>query len=147
MNNKLTSKQQAFIEFYADPQSKSFNNGVESARRANYKGNDRTLAAIASENLTKPNIISGIAVFIAGIKEKTVANRAQRQQFWTDVMQASPHMGDRLRASELLGKSEADFTENIINKSDQQPEPLTEQELRELKRMAILSTNTKKAVG
>lgn len=31
-------------------------NGTEAARRAGYNGNDATLRAVASENLTKPNI-------------------------------------------------------------------------------------------
>jgi len=45
--------------------------------------------------------------------DKNIANRAERQQFWTDVMKGEEdaNMSDRLRASELLGKSEADFVE------------------------------------
>lgn len=57
MPKELTNKQQAFCQAIEDSTNKTtFNNGVESARFAGYKGNDRTLAAIASENLTKPNI-------------------------------------------------------------------------------------------
>ncbi|MBN2312356.1 MAG: hypothetical protein JXM79_00410 [Sedimentisphaerales bacterium] len=50
-------------------------------------------------------------------RPKTIATRQQRQQFWTETMNNDDvEMRDRLKASELLGKSEADFTENINNK-------------------------------
>jgi hypothetical protein len=43
--------------------------------------------------------------------------RQQRQQFWSKVAgDESQEMKDRLRASELLGKSEADFTENLSHR-------------------------------
>lgn len=47
----LTAKQQSFVYHYIDVL-----NGTEAARRAKYKGNDVTLASIASENLRKPKI-------------------------------------------------------------------------------------------
>lgn len=63
---------------------------------------------------------------------KSVANRIERQEFWTKVLlgeetskvitidddgvetikEILPKMSDRLKASELLGRSEADFTDN-----------------------------------
>ena len=43
-----------------------------------------------------------------------IANRAQRQAFWTEVYQDEKvQWSDRLRASELLGKSEADFIDVV----------------------------------
>lgn len=48
----LTIKQQKFVDAYMATNG----NGVESARQAGYKGDDRTLRNVASENLTKPNI-------------------------------------------------------------------------------------------
>jgi len=43
-----------------------------------------------------------------------VANRQRRQRFWTESMDdGALSMADRLRASELLGKSEADFVDVI----------------------------------
>lgn len=65
----------------------------------------------------------------ADIKASSIATRADRQEFWTSVYlgtlkdaEGNPvamGMNDRLRASELLGKSEADFidvlkTENKV---------------------------------
>ncbi len=50
------------------------------------------------------------------IRPKDIADRQERQQFWTEVMQdKTVEMKDRLKASELLGKSEADFADNILH--------------------------------
>ncbi len=52
----LTGKQLAFIDYYFICDF----NGTEAARRAGYKGDDATLAAIAYENLRKPHIAAEI---------------------------------------------------------------------------------------
>jgi len=69
---------------------------------------------------------------------KIIASRKERQAFWTGVFTGEivstiktvqgdgikteriiqPKMSDRLKASELLGKSEADFTENVKHGGD-----------------------------
>ncbi len=69
-------------------------------------------------------------------KEESVASRQLRQEFWTDTMNNAKSMADRLRASELLGRSEADFTDNINNSDTQQAKPLTAEETAELKELA-----------
>lgn len=47
----MTDKQKVFCEYYIQSW-----NATQAARQAGYKGNDDTIRAIASENLTKPNI-------------------------------------------------------------------------------------------
>lgn len=48
------------------------------------------------------------------IKAPGIATREERQQFWTQVLNDSKiEMKDRLRASELLGKSNRDFVERV----------------------------------
>jgi hypothetical protein len=43
-----------------------------------------------------------------------IAGRKERQQFWTELMHnEQANMTDRIKASELLGKSEGDFLERI----------------------------------
>ena len=43
-----------------------------------------------------------------------IANREARQRFWTETMlDLEQETRDRLKASELLGKSEGDFLERI----------------------------------
>lgn len=44
----------------------------------------------------------------------TIATRLERQEFWTSVLRSEDEsMKDRLKAAELLGKSEGDFLERI----------------------------------
>lgn len=51
------------------------------------------------------------------IRPKEIANRQRRQEFWTNIMDdEDEETRDRLKASELLGRSEADFTENLSHK-------------------------------
>ncbi len=51
--------------------------------------------------------------------ELKILSRAERQAFWSEVA-ASPDvsMADKLRASELLGKSEADFIQVVRSEHD-----------------------------
>jgi phage terminase small subunit len=103
----LTSKQRKFIEVYAG-------NGTEAARLAGYSGNDNTLAQAARELLRNPHVAAAIREREAKEMRPHIATRLQRQAFWTQVMQDElADLMARLRASELLGKSEADFKERV----------------------------------
>lgn len=95
----LTIKQQRFIE--------AFNgNAAAAARAAGYRHPDR----IGSRLMTRPEIKSAILSREAAFCDETIATRAERQQFWSAVMRDdSVKLPDRLRASELLAKSEGDF--------------------------------------
>lgn len=138
--NKLTGKQKAFVEAYADPNSKTCNNAYQSALAANYSvATAKQACVIVVENCSvKP----AIEAYLVRMKAKTVATRQQRQQFWTDVYQVKTNnMADRLRASELLGRSEADFTDKIQDTTEQQRE-LTEAEQAEAKRIADIRLRT-----
>lgn len=102
---KLTSKQLKFIAAYDG-------NGTKAARLAGYKGNDKTLAEVAKENLRKPLIAAAIKKRQDKECAPLIASRQERQAFWTEVFKRrTVSMANRLRASELLGKSEADFTD------------------------------------
>jgi phage terminase small subunit len=104
---KLTEKQLKFIELYNG-------NGTDAARKAGYDGDEKTLAAIAYENLRKPHIVQAIRERRDHEIAPLIATRARRQQFWTEIMEAEEvDLAHRLRAAELLGKSEADFKEKI----------------------------------
>jgi len=102
---KLSPKQQAFVDAYAG-------NGTEAARIAGYKGNENTLCSMGKENLRKPHVWAAIQARNAGKKASTIATREERQQFWTSfVRDEELDPSARLRASELLGKSQCDFIE------------------------------------
>lgn len=104
---ELTPKQRKFVEIFDG-------NGTAAARGAGYKGSDDTLAQVAAENLRKPQIAAAIRARETSAIRPAVANREARQTFWTKVMHdTSEDTAVRLRASELLGKSEADFTDKL----------------------------------
>lgn len=103
---KLTYKQRKFVELYDG-------NATKAARLAGYK--DRpSIRVTACENLTKPSVKAALAEREAKMSEKRILSRTERQQFWTDlVINPEIDVSARIKASELLGKSEADFTENL----------------------------------
>ena len=110
--HKFTVKQQRFIDFYDG-------NATEAARKAGYKGNDNTLKQVGSENLAKPYISSAIKNREEKRSKSTIMSREERQEFWTKMaLNSKKKDSDRLKASELLGRSEADFTDikRIVDK-------------------------------
>ena len=107
MPRELTAKQRRFAEVYDG-------NGTKAARLAGYSGSDNTLAQAARELLRNPQIRAAIQAREKVDIGPAVATREQRQEFWTSVM-VNPEraMKDRLKASELLGRSQADFTDKL----------------------------------
>ena len=97
---EFTVKQQRFIDAYdGDIQKAAIKAGVSYiyARKLYTKGN--ILRSIQNRQNTE-------------VRPKAIMNRQQRQEFWTKVAKDEDEATrDRLRASELLGKSEADFVE------------------------------------
>lgn len=118
----LTTKQQRFVDFYDG-------NALDACRKAGYT-NPIEMSRKITQNST---IMSLIASREAKRKKSTIATREERQEFWTQVyrgeltqpvvvgmgekqqvVEIPPSMRDRLKAAELLGKSEADFTDKHI---------------------------------
>ena len=119
----LTVKQQRFIDFYDG-------NATKAAEKAGYK-NPRQMG---SENLSKPDIQHALKTRENRRRKGLIADREERQALWTKILRGDekqsvivgtdtegnaivqdipPKLSDRLRASELLGKSEADFTDKL----------------------------------
>jgi phage terminase small subunit len=120
-DRKLTNKQQRFVDTYAG-------NIKKTAKKAGLSyGYCRRL-------VTKSNIFEAIRHRQdIEIRPKTIANRQQRQEFWTKVMRdENEDIRDRLRASELLGKSETDFVEHLVLDSE---DALTDEECDEIREM------------
>lgn len=55
--------------------------------------------------------ILGVTVPATVFAEKGVKSRESRKEFWSRMMDTAERDGDRLKASELLGRSEADFVD------------------------------------
>jgi phage terminase small subunit len=119
MANGFTFKQKRFIELYDG-------NATKAAVEAGYS--PKTAYCIAHENLKKPEIIKAIQERGKEERMSKIANRQDRQAFWSEVMDNEElEMMVRLRASELLGKSEADFKEKLEIEGDIKHIPMVEQ--------------------
>jgi len=129
-----------FAEYYTDGDTKG--NATQSALKAGYtyKYADQACRWLLGNSRIKQVIEKKTAE----IRDESIATRKIRQEFWTREMNnPNNKLTDRLRASELLGKSEADFTENYTDKTADQPEEFSDEELAELKRLAGIATNIK----
>lgn len=125
----LNAKHRLFVEAYDG-------DALKACRIAGWQGGDAYLKAKGEELLTMPLIIEAIkdrSKYTAATKN-AIMSRQERQALWSDiarnndpfqkpvkdsngieieVLDPNIPLATRLRASELLGKSEADFTENV----------------------------------
>ena len=104
----MTDKQAQFCAEY----TKDFN-ATQAAIRAGYS--EKTAYSIGQRLLKNVEIQQAMNEH----RDRGIADRETRQKFWSDTMQDdNEDMKNRLRASELLGKSECDFIERAEVKSD-----------------------------
>lgn len=103
MAGQLNPRQRKFAELYDG-------NATEAAIKAGYS--PKTAAYQAARLLKNVNIQAIIQGREKNESKKRIATRQRRQEFWTETMEnGGAEMRDRLKASELLGKSEGDFLE------------------------------------
>jgi phage terminase small subunit len=101
----LTPKQKAFVSVYNG-------NATESAILAGYS--ERSAGSIAVGLMNNSLIVRMIRAREESEAKINILSRQERQAFWSAVANdPNQKMQDRLRASELLAKSECDFTEKI----------------------------------
>jgi len=100
---KLTTKQQRFVDFYDG-------NATEACRKAGYKGNENTLNQMANKLVRNGKIKTAIEKREKLSNKRIIMDRESRQELWTMIaLDIKERTDTRLRASELLGKSEGDF--------------------------------------
>ena len=98
----LTERQRKFCEAYAA----NGGNGTDAAIAAGYKRPD----VEASRTLRIVKVVEALEFLRQDTTSKAIATRSERQSFWSSVMRSNEQMmKDRLKASELLGKSQVDF--------------------------------------
>jgi phage terminase small subunit len=107
----LTERERRFVEAYM---GQAAGNGTEAAKLAGYKGTAKVLAVQGTRLLSKANVQAAIDERAAS--DPQIADRTARQRLWSDIaFGRGPYneaaLKDRLKASELLGKSQADFVE------------------------------------
>ena len=111
----LTAKQQRFVAAYDG-------NATAACRDAGYAGSDNALAVMGRKLLTNGKVAAAIAAREAKRTDARIATREERQAFWSAVLRGEyttvedgklcgADFGHRLKASELLGRSEADFVD------------------------------------
>jgi hypothetical protein len=124
---KVTKQQRLFVEAYCGDE-------VEAMEIAGYSGADTYLKSRALELLRQPHIMQAIkdrSKYLTNMGA-AIASKEERQMMWSSVMNNhDPHhrtekdangipipkgnlpMNMRLKAAEMLGKSEGDFVERI----------------------------------
>lgn len=109
---RLNTREQQFVHVYDG-------NGADSAEKAGYAGSRHVRAVQASRMLRKPEIRRAIALRTEADVERFILNREERQELWTRLaLDDTLDAADRLKALELLGKSQADFTEKLEVKGE-----------------------------
>lgn len=102
MANKTTGKQQSFVEHLCGD---CRFNATEAAIRAGYS--PRTATVIASQNLTKFNVIQAIAKEMDKRREKTDVDTTEIIRELRKLAFGEIQDKDKIRALELLGKYKA----------------------------------------
>ena len=98
----LSVKQRRFIEAYDG-------NATAAAIAAGYS--PKTARLQGHKNITKDNILEAIQSRENKRMESTILTREERQAFWSDIIRSEDEKNimAKLKASELLAKSEGDF--------------------------------------
>ena len=105
--DKLSEKQKRFVDLWTGEQG-------ETARLAGYS-DWRKAGNLCMKNA---NICQLIRAKRDAEIEPHIASRKERQKFWTETMlDQEVNIRDRLKSSELLGKSEGDFIDRIKDES------------------------------
>lgn len=101
----LNAMRQAFVEAFCG-------NATEAALKAGYS--PKTAYSQGQRLLKNVEVKAAIAARQAPASSARIATREERQAFWTSVMRdPAEKTQDRLRAAELLGRSECDFAERV----------------------------------
>jgi phage terminase small subunit len=105
----LTERQRRFVEVY----SSNGGNALDAARVAGY----RQPHPQGAENMQKPTVRAAIEALREETTTNSILTREARQKYWSRIIRGEeldsdgkpPAIRDRLRASELLAKSQGDF--------------------------------------
>ena len=103
----LPPKRQAFVLAYC---GESQGNATDAARRAGYAKPHPE----GSRLLRFATVAAAIDALRTPAEEASVWSVSRLREFWTEIAQAAEtNLRDRLRASELLGKSQGAFLERV----------------------------------
>ena len=101
----MTFKQKRFIELYNG-------NATEAAKQAGYS--DKTSFITGHKLLRHPKVAEAIKNRISALDKPKIATREEIQTWWTSMINdPDASKTDKLRASELLSKSNAWFIDKV----------------------------------
>lgn len=108
MADKLTAKQQAWIDYY-----KQGYTATDAARLAGYKAkDDNSYSSIGSENLRK--LADYIRDREAALEQPRIADMEEINRFWTSIVRdEGQSTKDRLKASELRARASGAFLDRV----------------------------------
>lgn len=102
--NKLTPKQQAFVDYYL-----TLGNAEEAAKKAGYNARGNTTKLLQNTTIQK-----AIKERNNQIQNERIANMEEVKEFWSQTMRDKRfELKDRLKASEYIAKTNAAFTEKV----------------------------------
>lgn len=124
---RITQQERLFIEAYEEDR------GVPALELAGYQGTEAQLNKTLAQLLSRAEILQAIKERDRFVKktQNIIADRHERQSFWSELMRnRDPHaieekdefgapkpanipLQHRLRASEMLAKSEGDFVDTV----------------------------------
>ena len=139
--NELTAKEEAFCVAYTTIGSETFSNGTKSAIEAGYA--EDSARTQAWRMLRKEHIKKRIReLYDKNMEENMVTTNSVLANLDHDRQMARKNRQYSVatRCTELQGKYLAMFTDNIADKTEEVPEPLTEEEqaiLREAARKMV----------
>ena len=116
---KLNAKRQAFVDAWEGNATAAALAAGYSPKTA-YSQGQRLLKIVEVQDAIKAREAQRLA--------PTIASRRERQEFWTSVLRNEGEaMKNRLKAAELLGKSEGDFLERVEMDMTLSPAAILEQ--------------------
>ena len=107
---KLTAKQQKFCDYYIETA-----NATESYKRAGYSWSNDNIASVEGHKLLrKPKIQGYIQDKNKLLESDRIADMKEVKEFWTTTMRnESVEHKDRLKASELIAKTNGAFLDKV----------------------------------
>lgn len=132
--SRLSAQQRRFVDAYAG-------NATEAARIAGYNHPTR----LGGQLVRIPHIAAAIRAREDTRMAPHIADREERQAFWTAMMRdTNKTPTERLKASELLGRSEGDFIDRVVVGIEQRVKSMSDEELE--RRIALLTQATQTAL-
>lgn len=128
--NAIQSRRLAFAQHIAAGKS-----GIEAARLAGFKGTDGGLRVTACRLLTQPNVQAMVEQARKASTTERIATAVQLKEFWTRIMrgeetstvmvqgspvEVQPTIADRIKAAELLGKTQGLFVDRTKQEGELQ---------------------------